>query len=75
MKERLFAVWRIAALCGDAALDLSPAKIAEAKDFLKDADAPAEWLESLEKPLEEESAESGADVLGDSLPLGLKLLK
>ena len=73
-KERLFAVSRLAALCGDRALDLAPERIAEAKEFLKESDAPAQWLRHLENA-EEESAEESAGILGDTLPLGLKLLK
>ncbi len=72
-KDRLFAVSRLAALCGDRALDLPPEILAEAKEFLSEGGAPAQWIKHLESA-EEESAEESAGILGDSLPLGLKLL-
>jgi len=71
-KDRLFAVSRIAALCGERALDLPAEAIATAREFLKENSAPEQWLRHLDAP-EEESDDERAGILGDALPLGLKL--
>ncbi len=71
-KERLFAISRIAALCGDRVLDLPHESLTKARGFLERNSAPAEWAHHLDVP-EEESDEERAGILGDSLPLGLKL--
>lgn len=73
-RQLLFALSRIAARCGDRALDLSPEQIQEVRDFLSLSGVPAHWLEHLDNAAEADSGEENAMILGDSLPLGLELL-
>lgn len=67
-----FAVSRIAARCGDRALDLPPAAIEAAGAFLEQSDCPDSWRQRVTE-LCAESAEEQARLLGDTVPLGLVL--
>ena len=53
-------------------LDLAPDTVAAAETILQQAGAPAEWREKL-SVLSEASRDYQAELVGDSLPLGLAL--
>lgn len=72
-ESELFAVSRIAAVCGDRKYDIDPELISKVKDYLLIHSAPKTWIEHLETPTEE-SIEEQAKILGDSLPLGLSIV-
>lgn len=72
-KMRQFAVSMIATKTGDRNLDLPPDVISECKALLAGEDAPAAWRERLQQR-QVESAEDAAQILGDSLPLGLSIV-
>lgn len=69
----LFAVSRIAAKSGDRNVDISPDSISKVKKFLLKHKAPNQWIKHL-KMMGKESEQEQTRILGDSLPLGLKLI-
>ncbi len=72
-EARLFALSRMAAKSGDRHLDVSPAIITTVKQELEERKAKPAWISHLEKQ-EAEKADEQARILGDSLPLGLKII-
>jgi len=69
----LFAVSRIAAISGDRNVDISPDSISSVKKFLLKHKAPNQWIKHLDV-MGKESETEQTRILGDSLPLGLKLI-
>lgn len=69
----LFAVSRIAAISGDRNVDISPDSISSVKKFLLKHKATNQWIKHLEV-MGKESEKEQTRILGDSLPLGLKLI-
>jgi molecular chaperone DnaK (HSP70) len=69
----LFAVGALCRLCGVRALDVSSGARNRALTLLRAGDAPAEWQRQLET-VTENSESYQAEVIGDSLPLGLTLV-
>lgn len=69
----LFAVSRIAAKSGDRNVDISPDSISSVKKFLLKHKAANQWIKHLEVK-DKESEKEQTRILGDSLPLGLKLI-
>jgi hypothetical protein len=72
-EARLFALSRIAAKTGDRHIDLSRSAIEKVRKELLNVGALDSWLVHLDKA-EEETLEEQGKILGDSLPLGLKIL-
>ena len=71
--SQLFAISRLAAVCGDRLYDLEPVTRDKAKDYLNEYCANKSWVKHLESEVNE-SREEQAKILGDALPLGLALV-
>lgn len=71
-EARLFALSRIAAKTGERHLDLSADAIEKVQQELLKGGASGSWLVHLEKA-EAETLEEQGKILGDALPLGLKI--
>lgn len=69
----LFALSRIASLCGDRTLDIPEPKRSEVKKFLERHKAPSHWIQHLEANIKDSEEETCA-LIGESLPRGLVLL-
>ncbi len=72
-RMRLFAISMIGAQTGERSLDLPPDLQHECQSFLADHQAPSQWQERLVHRIHE-SREEGAQILGDSLPIGLQMV-
>jgi len=72
---RLLALHLLAAVTGDRSIDLSPEVRQQVKSFLEKHQAPEHWLRQLEQPGVEENDRDQAKILGDPLPLGLRLIE
>lgn len=73
MQAMLFALSRICAVCGDRAFDIHPEQLLDVKSFMLRNNAPPHWVHHLETP-DCDSNDELAHSLGDSLPLGLKII-
>jgi hypothetical protein len=71
-RMRLFALANICRLCGIRDLDLSEATRKKAGTVLKKANAPGEWQEQVAR-VRETSRDYETQVVGDTVPLGLRL--
>jgi molecular chaperone DnaK (HSP70) len=68
-----FALTQIARMSGDRARDLGDSTRAKVLAALRAANASASWIQSVERAVELEHGDQ-ARVLGDTLPVGLKLI-
>ena len=73
MQDKLFAISRMAALTGDRALDINPEHLDAALNYLNTHNAPEQWTKHLQS-IQQESLQEQSKILGDSLPLGLKII-
>jgi hypothetical protein len=71
-EARLFALSRIAAKTGERHIDMPPVAVEKARQELIRGNALGAWIVHLEKP-EGETLEEQGRILGDALPLGLKI--
>ena len=72
-RQCLFALSRIAAVTGDRHLDIDPVRRDKIRKHLAKNNAPENWLHHLDGITADTNAEQ-QQILGDSLPLGLKLV-
>jgi len=72
-RMRLFALSRLAAHTGDRHLDLPDDTVARVRDSLAAHDAPAAWRKHLDAATDD-NRDDQKRLLGDALPLGLKLI-
>ena len=73
LQDKLFAMSRIAALTGDRTIDVAPKHLSETLDFLETHKAPEQWIKHL-KSVRKETIQEQSKILGDSLPLGLRII-
>lgn len=72
LQDKLFTVFRLAALTGDRSIDIEPQILTKSLEFLKNNNAPAQWSNHLQN-VKKESILEQSRILGDSMPLGLKI--
>ena len=73
MQDKLFAISHMAALTGDRAIDITTEHLNAALNYLNIHKAPEQWIKHLQS-IREESIQEQSKILGDSLPLGLKII-
>jgi len=71
----LLALHLLTAATGDRTVDLSPEQLRPIKEFFRHYQAPEQWLLQLDRPELTENDHDRARILGDPLPLGLRLLE
>jgi hypothetical protein len=73
LQDKLFALSRMAALTGDRTIDVDAKHLSATLRFLETNKAPEQWIKHL-KSVRKESIQEQNKILGDSLPLGLRIV-